>query len=73
MVKKNAIISTKDCWSLSRLPAPWNTLVPKKDYEGVLLNEFHNTSKQATLLSYVVEAVIADAANEMLGVEPCLI
>ena len=74
MVKKNAIISTKDCWSLSRLPAPWNTLVPKKDYEGVLLNEFHNSSfKQATLLSYVVEAVIADAANEMLGGEPCLI
>ena len=74
MVKKNAIISTKDCWSLSRLPAPWNTLVPKKDYEGVLLNEFHNSSfKHATLLSYVVEAVIADAANEMLGGEPCLI
>ena len=72
MAKIN-LFAPRDVWNIAELPEPWCKWAKTMNYEGDMVNPFHNGSPKVTLLRYVVEAIMAEAGLPVRSESPALV
>ena len=78
---KNPILGPEQVWTTNRLPSPWNSLPKYVTNIDAISHRYHNvqtqnqslTALKATLMPYVVEALLAESGANIRKEQPCLI
>lgn len=69
----NFVQNAADVWDISRLPEPWNKLPAYMKMDDGLKNPYHQSGERCTLMTYVIECLIADVENKKMPGKPALI